>query len=70
MLTGPFWRAIVFHLFGLRRLPAYALSVLGSFPHQLFWTGVVLGSLWEALFKPALDYVWDEMMVAAFEVVF
>ena len=37
MLMGPFWRAVTYHVFRMPRLPAYALSVGGSFPHSLFW---------------------------------
>lgn len=52
MVLGPFWRAVTFHLFRMRRLAAYALSVGGSFPHSLFWTGLVLGGIWEGLVWP------------------
>lgn len=52
---GPFWRALTYHLMGLRRLPAYALSVGGSIPHSLLWTGVFVGGLWEAVLRPLLD---------------
>ncbi len=55
MLLGPFWRAVTFHLFRVPRGPAYVLSVGGSIPHSLFWTGVVLGGLWEAVGRPLLD---------------
>ena len=54
MTLGPFWRAMTFHLFRVPRWPAYALSVGGSIPHSLFWTGVVLGGLWEELIWPYL----------------
>ena len=39
MLMGPFWRAVTYHLFRVPRFAAYALSVGGSVPHSLFWTG-------------------------------
>lgn len=52
MLLGPFWRAVALHVFRVRRLPAYVLSVGGSFPHALFWTGLVLGGIWEGLVWP------------------
>jgi len=55
MLLGPFWRAVTYHLFRLPRLAAYALSVGGSFPHSLLWTGLVLGGLWEAAIRPLLE---------------
>ncbi len=58
MFLGPFWRAVTFHLFHTRRLPAYFLSVGGSIPHSLFWTGLVLGGVWEGLVWPFLkDHV-------------
>ena len=55
MFLGPFWRAVTFHLFHTRRLPAYTLSVGGSIPHSLLWTGLVLGGLWEGLIRPFLE---------------
>lgn len=55
LIFGPFWRALTYHLFGLRRLPAYVLSVGGSIPHSLLWTGVFVGGLWEAALHPLLD---------------
>lgn len=58
MLLGPFWRAVTFHLFRVPRWPAYALSVGGSIPHSLLWTGLVLGGIWEGLVWPFLkDHV-------------
>ncbi len=54
LLLGPFWRALTYHLFRMPRLPAYALSMGGSIPHSLFWTGLVLGGLWEAAIQPGL----------------
>ena len=58
MIMGPFWRAVTFHLFRVPRLAAYALSVGGSIPHSLLWTGVVLGGVWEGLVWPFLDSRW------------
>ena len=55
MLLGPFWRAVTFHLFRVPRGPAYVLSVGGSIPHSLFWTGIVVGGLWEVAGRPLLD---------------
>jgi hypothetical protein len=52
MVLGPFWRAVAFHLFRMRRPPAYLLSVGGSIPHALLWTGLVLGGIWEGLVWP------------------
>lgn len=52
MFIGPFWRAVTFHLFRMRRPAAYTLSVGGSIPHALLWTGLVLGGIWEGLLWP------------------
>jgi hypothetical protein len=52
MVLGPFWRAVAFHLFRMRRPVAYLLSVGGSIPHSLLWTGLVLGGVWEGLVWP------------------
>ncbi len=57
MLLGPFWRAVTFHLFQVRRLPAYALSMGGSFPHALLWTGLILGGIWEGLVWPLIKSI-------------
>jgi len=55
VFMGPFWRAVTYHLFRVPRLASYALSVGGSIPHSLLWTGLVLGGVWEALIRPALQ---------------
>ncbi len=52
MVLGPFWRAVAFHLFRMPRAVAYLLSVGGSVPHSLLWTGLVLGGIWEGLVWP------------------
>ncbi len=52
MVLGPFWRAVAFHLFPVRRVIAYPLAVGGSIPHSLLWTGLVLGGIWEGLVWP------------------
>ncbi len=52
MVLGPFWRAVAFHLFRMRRSAAYVLSVGGSFPHALLWTGLILGGIWEGIAWP------------------
>lgn len=59
MFMGPFFRATTYHLFRLRKAPAYTLSVLGSYPHSLLWTGVIAGGLWEWVLGPALGRLWD-----------
>ena len=55
MVLGPFWRAVVFHLLRMRRGVAYPLSVGGSIPHALLWTGLVLGGVWEGLAWPLIE---------------
>ncbi len=55
LLIGPFWRAMIFHSMAMRKETAYLLSVLGSIPHSLLWTGLVLGGLWEGVIWPLLD---------------
>src|SRR3990170_1995922 len=55
IVLGPFWRAVAFHLFRMRRPAAYPLSVGGSYPHALLWTGIVLGSIWEGIVWPLLN---------------
>ena len=52
MLEGPFWRGITYRVGRVKNVQAYALSVGGSYPHSLFWTGLVLGALWESLLGP------------------
>lgn len=58
LALGPFWRAVALHLLAAARLPGYLLTVLGSIPHSLLWTGVVVGGLWEGLIWPFLDSRW------------
>jgi hypothetical protein len=77
MFQGPFWRAVAYRVARVRQVPAYLLSVGGSYPHSLFWTGLVLGGLWEAILQPAwdatigpplddaVDAIWDAITVAA-----
>lgn len=60
MLMAPFFRAVTFHSLKVPRAPAYGISILGSIPHQLFWVGIVLGSLWAIALKPGLQRLWDE----------
>ena len=54
IILGPFWRAVALHLFRTRRPAAYLISVVGSIPHALFWTGLVLGGVWEGLAWPLI----------------
>lgn len=57
LLLGPFWRAVAFHSLALRKDVAYVLSVLGSIPHSLLWTGIILGGLWEGLVWPLIKAI-------------
>jgi hypothetical protein len=57
MVFGPFWRAVTFHIAAVPRTLAYGLSVGGSFPHSLFWTGLVVGGLYETAIRPAFESV-------------
>jgi hypothetical protein len=52
LLFGPFWRGLILVLFRIRGLRAYLVTVVGSFPHALFWVGLVLGGIWEGLLWP------------------
>jgi hypothetical protein len=52
MILGPFWRAVAFYLLRIPRAAAYPLSVGGSIPHALLWTGLVLGGVWEGFVWP------------------
>lgn len=61
MLMGPFWRPVTCHLFRMPRALAYSVSVGGSIPHSLFWTGLVLGGLWVVAIQPGMEWVWDEI---------
>ena len=58
LLTGPFWRSVALLLLRAPRILAYGVGVLGSIPHALLWTGLVLGGLWEGLIWPILDRHW------------
>jgi hypothetical protein len=55
MFFGPFWRAVTFHIAAVPRALAYVLSVGGSFPHSLLWTGLVVGGLYETAIRPAFE---------------
>ena len=70
MILGPFWRAVTYHTFRVRRPLAYAFSVGGAIPHSLFWTGVVLGSAYGILIRPALMAIWDSAIVPVLELFF
>jgi hypothetical protein len=72
MTFGPFWRAVTYHLAKVPRIPAYIFSVGGSFPHSLFWTGIVVGGVWTILGPYVMDglrWVWAEVVVPAADAV-
>ncbi len=58
MILGPFWRAVTFHVGSVPRWPSYGLSVGGSFPHSLLWTGLILGGLYEGVIKPLFQAIF------------
>jgi hypothetical protein len=66
MLMGPFFRAITYHIFRVRRPLAYSFSVAGQMLHSLFWTGIVLGSFWEIVILPLVN----DVVVPFFERIF
>ncbi len=82
MFMSPFIRGVTYNLFHMPRIPAYGLSVGGSIPHSLFWTGIVLGSawgvaikpafqwLWRAVIEPGADLAWDDGVMPVLEVLF
>ena len=59
MLMGPFLRSVTYHIFRVRRGFAYPVSIAGQMLHNLFWTGIVLGSVYEILIRPLLQAIWD-----------
>ncbi len=58
LLVGPFWRAVMLHVFLVSRPIAYLISVVGQFPRSFFWTGIVLGSLYGIAIRPAVEWLW------------
>jgi hypothetical protein len=70
MLLGPFMRAVTYHIFRVNRPLAYAFSVGGQIPHNLFWTGVVLGSVYGILIRPGLQAIWDAAIWPALGLLF
>jgi hypothetical protein len=59
MLLGPFWRSVTVQTFLVRKPLALLIAAGGAFPHTMFWTGLVLGSLWVLVTRPALLWAWD-----------
>jgi hypothetical protein len=61
MLLAAFERAVAYRVLGLRNWVAYPLSVGGAFPRALFWAGLVFGSAWELVFRPAIVWLGDQL---------
>lgn len=59
MLLGPFWRSVTVETFLVRKPLAFLIAAGGAFPHTMFWTGIVVGSLWVLVTRPALLWAWD-----------
>lgn len=70
MVFGPFWRAVTYHLARVPRVPAYVLSVGGSIPHSLFWTGLVVGGFYEVAIEPGAAWLRDSALSPAFGLLF
>jgi hypothetical protein len=59
ILVEPFWRAVALHVFLVSRPVAYLITVGGQYLRSMFWTGIVLGSVFSLLIRPALQALWD-----------
>lgn len=70
LLVGPFWRAVGLHIFRVSRPLAYLISVGGQFPRSFFWTGIVLGSAYGIIIRPALEAAWDSGIAPVIELLF
>jgi hypothetical protein len=65
MLLAAFERAVAYRVLGLKNRVAYPLSCIGQIPRSLFWAGLVFGSAYELLFRPALVWVWGQIETLA-----
>jgi hypothetical protein len=61
MLLAAFERAVAYRVLGLKNRVAYPLSCIGAIPRALFWAGLVFGSAYELVFRPALVWVWGQI---------
>jgi hypothetical protein len=61
MFLAAFERAVAYRVLALKNWVAYPLSVGGAFPRALFWAGLVFGSAWELVFRPALIWAWSQI---------
>ena len=68
MIYGPFWRAVTYHLARVPRVPAYLMSVGGSIPHSLFWTGLVVGGFYGLVLQPGAQWLWSAAIDPAFSI--
>lgn len=59
MLFGPFWRSVTVETFLVRKPLGFLIAAGGAFPHTMFWTGLVVGSVWVLVTRPALLWCWD-----------
>jgi hypothetical protein len=59
MVLSAFERGVAYRVLDLKNRVAYPLSCLGQFPRSLFWVGVVFGSAWELVFKPAIAWIME-----------
>jgi hypothetical protein len=60
-LLAAFERAVAYRVLALPNRVAYPLSCIGQIPRSLFWAGLVFGSAWELLFKPGLEWLWEQI---------
>jgi hypothetical protein len=64
-LLAAFERAVAYRVLALPNRVAYPLSCIGQIPRSLFWAGLVFGSAWELVFRPALLWLWGQIEVLA-----
>lgn len=70
MLMGPFVRSLTYHIFRVRRAFAYPVSIGGQMLHNLFWTGIVLGSAYGIVIRPALEAAWGSGIAPLLRMIF
>lgn len=70
MLMGPFVRSLTYHIFKVRKGFAYPVSIGGQMLHNLFWTGIVLGSVYGILIRPGLQHAWNDGISPALGILF
>jgi hypothetical protein len=65
MLLAAFERAVAYRVLALPNRIAYPLSCIGQIPRSLFWAGLVFGSAYELVFRPALIWMWGQIEALA-----